>query len=140
MIRHRLPRQTTPSRYSSSSRLSVLKEYILRRGCWLGALCVVVIIVMTIGVVFTAHQYYHDFGGQGWLKSRIQNREGNATDETQLYLPMRQIQMLGKPSFWERQEGDDIPFFECGDQQNSCKSFGQPVSLLLYYASLVEPN
>jgi hypothetical protein len=133
MIRHRLPRQTTPSRSSSSSRLSELKEYMLRRGCWLGTLCVVVIVVMTIGVVFTAHQYYHDFGGQGWLKSRTQHREGNTTDKAQLYLPMRQIQMFRKPAFWERQEGDDIPFYTCGDQRNSCASFNQPVSLLLLY-------
>lgn len=136
MIRHRLPRQTTPSRSSSSSRLSELKEYMLRRGCWLGTLCVVVIVVMTIGVVFTAHQYYHDFGGQGWLKSRTQHREGNSNDKAQLYLPMRQIQMFRKPAFWERQEGDDIPFYTCGDQRNSCASFNQPVSLLLLYKSL----
>lgn len=128
MIRHRLPPQTTPSQSSSSSRLFRLKEYMLRRRCWLLALSVVVVIAMIVGIVFAAHQYYREFGGQGWLKTRTQHPDGPSIDTTQLYLPNRQIQMLKKPSFWERLAGDNIPYYTCGDQQNSCESLGQPVS------------
>lgn len=130
MIQHRLPRQMTPpSRSSSSSRVSAVKRYMLRRSCWLGTLCGVVVVVMIIGIVFTAHQYYHDMGGQGWLKTRTQHRNGIPTSKAQVYLPMRQVQILRQPSVWERQSGDNVPYYTCGDQQNSCESFHQPVSL-----------
>ncbi|KUJ18368.1 uncharacterized protein LY89DRAFT_781430 [Mollisia scopiformis] len=82
---------------------------------------------MVIGIVFTAHQYYHDFGGQGWLKARTDEQNGKTSDDpVQLYLPIRQIQVFKNPAVWERQAGDNVPFYTCGDQQNSCESFKQP--------------
>lgn len=126
MIRHRLPKQTTSSQASSSSRLSDFKNYVSRRRCCLGSLCVLVIAGMIIGIMFAAHKAYHDFGGQGWLKARTQNHD--VADNTQLYLPMRPIQIFKKRSFWERTMRGDVPYYTCGDQQNSCESFGQPVS------------
>ncbi len=128
MIRHRIPHQLISSQSSSSSRLSDIKEYMSRRRCWLGTLCIVVIIVMVIGLAFTAHQYYHDFGGQGWLKARTQHREGNSANIAQVYLPLRQIQRFKESSINERQVGKNVPYYTCGDQQNSCESFSQPVS------------
>ncbi|KAE8445668.1 hypothetical protein EG329_012965 [Mollisiaceae sp. DMI_Dod_QoI] len=81
---------------------------------------------MVIGLAFTAHQYYHDFGGQGWLKARTQHREGNSANIAQVYLPLRQIQRFKESSINERQVGKNVPYYTCGDQQNSCESFSQP--------------
>lgn len=135
MIQHRrLPPQTTSSQSSSSSRLSDFKDHVSRRRTryWLGALAIAVIIAMVIGLIFTAHQYYHDFGGQGWLKTRMQHEDQNTTGPAQLYLPMRQIQVFKEQPLSERQAANpyyaNVPFFTCGDQQNSCQAYGQPVS------------
>ncbi|KAF8858914.1 hypothetical protein BDZ45DRAFT_590465 [Acephala macrosclerotiorum] len=147
MIRHhRLSPQTISSQPSSSSRLSDFKEIVSRRRTryWLGGLAIVVIIAMVIGLIFTAHQYYHDFGGQGWLKARTQQRDRNSTDMPQLYLPLRPIQIFREQSLSERQAGNpyyaNVPFFTCGDQENSCQAFGQPaiccpVEMTCYSAS-----
>lgn len=135
MIRnHRLPPQTAFSQSSSSSRLSDFKELVSRRRTRysLGALAIIVIIAMVIGLIFTAHQYYHDFGGQGWLKARMQHEDRNTADIAQLYLPMRQSQVFREQPLSERQETNpyyaNVPFYTCGDQQNSCQAYGQPVS------------
>lgn len=103
-----------------------------RRAFWLSLLSVTVIIAMTIGLVFTAHQYYHNMGGQGWLKARTQHRKGVVDRKAQLYLPMRQIQMFKEPNIRERQGGKNVPYYTCGDQQNSCETYNQPASSLLF--------
>jgi len=141
MIHHRLPQQQTmSSRSSSSSRLSAIKNYMLRRRCWLGTLCAIVVTVMIVGIAFSAHQYFHDMGGQGWLKTRSQNLPKRLSVNAQLFLPTRPIQTFKKQSVLERQTGDDVPYYTCGDQTNSCESFGQPdiccpVQMVCYEAS-----
>ncbi|CZR53061.1 uncharacterized protein PAC_02939 [Phialocephala subalpina] len=147
MIRHHpLPPQTTSSQSFSNSRLSNLKEYASRRHAryWLAALAIIVIIAMVTGLIFTAHQYYHDFGGQGWLRPRTQHRDQDSTDTAQLFLPIRQIQVFKEQPLSKRQAANpyyaNVPFYTCGDQQNSCQAYGQPVSfysLLPSYARLI---
>ncbi|KAK0108429.1 hypothetical protein ONS95_003234 [Cadophora gregata] len=85
---------------------------------------------MIIGILFASHVYYHAMGGQGFLKARRYQEEVHKLDNgTQLYLPMRKVEkpVQGKP-FWDLigRSPKNIPFYTCGDQLNSCDTFGQP--------------
>ncbi|KAH7350962.1 hypothetical protein BKA65DRAFT_593811 [Rhexocercosporidium sp. MPI-PUGE-AT-0058] len=87
------------------------------------------VIVMIIGILFASHVYYHALGGQGFLKAKRHGVQSKEKNSTQLYLPMRKLEIVeqGK-SFW-RQIGrspKNIPFYTCGDQLNSCETFDQP--------------
>ncbi|TVY91280.1 hypothetical protein LAWI1_G002200 [Lachnellula willkommii] len=103
-------------------------RYSRNRRYWLSALAVLFLAVMVIGIVFVAHQYYHDMGGQGFLKTR---RLGSPAD---VCLPLRKIEIRDgrdeslsvSSAGYNRRSGEDVPFYACGDQQNSCEAFGQP--------------
>jgi hypothetical protein len=51
------PPQTISSPSSSSSRLSAFREYVSHRRRLLGCVAILILIIMIVGVVVTAHQY-----------------------------------------------------------------------------------
>ena len=124
----RLTRETASRRTTTSSRRSKFRDYVSCRRFVLGCLALVVLVVMVIGVVFVAHQYYHDFGGQGFLKSRGPDTELDTDTDVFIYLPLRSVEAWsGRERSWKGQRSpEDIPFYTCGDQQNSCEAFNQP--------------
>jgi len=92
---------------------------------------VLMIIVMAIGIVFVAQRAYHDLGGQGFLKSREGSGNSNAP-ALDIYLPLRMVEndlkeLYIRMGFSKRSLGD-VPFYACGDQQQSCGAYNQPVS------------
>lgn len=92
----------------------------------------IVVLVMILGVIFVAHKYYHDFGGQGFLKYRgsgyFEQREGDYANK--LYLPLRKVETwdLEHVVWGKRSPERNVPFYQCGDQMNSCEEYYQPVS------------
>lgn len=122
---------TTPSSPSSSSPpWSALRRYVFRRWC-LGVLAVVMIVIIVFGILFAAHAYYHAMGGQGFLKAKRWDLGSGQHDGTEVYLPLREIETLGmESSTWGLfgRSPKNIPFYTCGDQQNSCETFAHPVS------------
>lgn len=98
---------------------------------------------MIIGILFASHVYYHAMGGQGFLKAKRHEEVGyNQDNGIQLFLPMRKVEeaVQGK-SDWKLigRSPKNIPFYTCGDQLNSCESFGQldiccPVTMACYPA------
>ena len=132
MTRDLPPTDSFPSS-SSSDRRSRAREYVQRRRCWLSALAVLLVAVMVVGIIFAAHKYYHDLGGQGFLKTRRGLQMGSASN---VYLPLRKVEIRDddNESFlvygagFIRRSGQNVPFYVCGDQQHNCEAFGQPVS------------
>lgn len=103
-----------------------------RGRCLLLMLSILIIIAMIIGTVFVAHHYYHEWGGQGFLKARSRNERRYSTN---LYgcLPLRRVIAKGALGVHrlEHVKGTKIrsvlPFYSCGDQQSSCEAYGLPV-------------
>ncbi|KAG4429788.1 hypothetical protein IFR05_014724 [Cadophora sp. M221] len=125
-----IPSQTTtPSRSSSSSRNSKIRQYVSKGRWWLGGIAIVMVIIMIIGILFASHVYYHALGGQGFLKAKRHEMESKENSSTQIYLPIRKLETVvqGK-SFWGLigRSPKNIPFYTCGDQLNSCETFNQP--------------
>jgi hypothetical protein len=89
---------------------------------------------MAVGVLFVAHKYYQDFGGQGWLKVRDEFQEQDERDVVNLFLPSRKEEIwdAGIAQGKRRSPQNEVPFYECGDQQNSCEAFSQPVSQIFW--------
>lgn len=140
MIRQSTPEQppetTTPSRSTSSSRSSKVRQYVSKGRWWLGAIAIVMVIVMIIGILFASHVYYHALGGQGFLKAKRHETDSKGVSGTQLYLPVRKIEtVIRDKSFWALfgRSPKNIPFYTCGDQLNSCATFAQPVSCSVSY-------
>lgn len=129
-----LPPATSLPSLSSEEHHMRWNRYSRHRRYWLSALAVLFVAVMVIGIVFVAHKYYHDMGGQGFLKTR---RVGGPAD---VCLPLRKTEIRdghgesisASSAGYSRRSGEDVPFFACGDQQNSCEAFGQPVSRLAW--------
>ena len=95
-------------------------------------LCIVIIIAMVIGTIFVAHHYYHEWGGQGFLKAR--NTDGRKkSNNSYSSLPLRRVMARGAPGVHTSEhargtEMHSVPsFYSCGDQQNSCEAYGLPV-------------
>ncbi|KAI9643899.1 hypothetical protein NHQ30_007250 [Ciborinia camelliae] len=86
---------------------------------------------MIIGIVFSAHVYYHDMGGQGWLKLKQRNLEGNdqVQNFSQVCLPSRQLGPYNSVFALSSRTPATVPYYTCGDQQNSCEAYAHPVSL-----------
>ena len=75
--------------------------------------------------------YYHEWGGQGWLKSRAQTQNLKAADVQEVYLPLRKVEIRKDDTLrfeWNRGSMGSVPFYVCGDQQSSCEAYNQPVS------------
>jgi hypothetical protein len=119
--------QTTYSRSpskTSNSRISKTGQHTSRRRCWLGFGAILVLSIMCLGVVFVAHHYYRTFG----------------VASPRLYLPLRKIEVgkedISLDSGWARRSPMEVPFYACGDQQNSCEAYNQPVSLHNLHAKI----
>lgn len=118
--------QPTPSASPSEYRKSTFREYVSRRRWMLGAFALLVIVLIIIALMFVAHVTYHRLGGQGFLGNKRQE-----ADDTRLYLPLRQVQVLEEnQSLWRLidRSPKNVPYYTCGDQRNSCEFFDQPVS------------
>ncbi|PMD65993.1 uncharacterized protein K444DRAFT_701475 [Hyaloscypha bicolor E] len=80
---------------------------------------------MAICLLFVAHQYYREFGGQGWLKVRDESQEQDKFYADTLFLPLRR-QEVWKVDPQRRSPQHNVPYYVCGDQQSSCETYEQP--------------
>lgn len=77
---------------------------------------------MVISIIFVAHKFYVELGGQGFLKAR---EEPFGLASPTIFLPQRQTRL-------EKQvRGANVPYYACGDQLDSCLRFEKPVSGIL---------
>jgi hypothetical protein len=84
---------------------------------------------MLVGIVFAAHKYYHDMGGQGFMKMRRRSRNSKTAHPPDIYLPLRNVQSCNDDESlliygvgYIRRWGENVPFYTCGDQQHSCEA------------------
>jgi hypothetical protein len=82
---------------------------------------------MGIGIVVTAHHYYVSFGGQGYLMART-NSAALVNETAKVYIPLRKIASFGGDGIWSRISPMEVPYYACGDQENSCEAYNQPAS------------
>lgn len=131
-----------PSTASSlnSSGVSSGRSRFLRLRYLLTVLAIIITIIIAISLVFVAHVYYHEMGGQGFLKKRDIPRSPD-TDLSSLFLPLRKIESAGDAREddgksllpylpWNTRSlgpGQNVPYYTCGDQQSSCEAYDQPV-------------
>lgn len=124
------PPPPSPSRSYMRRRATSLNESFLSRRYILLGSAIVVILLMCTGVIFAAHSYYHQWGGQGFLRARDQDLQEITPN---VFLPMKKIGVYEDGSLlsylppFKRDPQMDIPYYACGDQQNSCEAFQQPV-------------
>lgn len=106
-------------------------EFIGWRG-WLCYLSCLLVVIIIIGIAFSAHVYYHDMGGQGWLKMKHRSLErfDQTQDSTQVCLPSRQLAPHNLTYILSPRTPANVPYYTCGDQQNSCEAYAHPVSIL----------
>jgi hypothetical protein len=90
-------------------------------------LAAVTTVVIITGIVFVAHQDYISFGGQGFLKAGSEDQFSAIRDLPELYLPIRAIETFNDQSGLTKRSPGNVPFYTCGDQQQSCELYGQPV-------------
>jgi hypothetical protein len=100
--------------------------------CLLLMLSILIIIAMIIGTIFAAHRYYHEWGGQGFLKARSSDDQKDSNNPCSC-LPLRCVIAREAPGVhrFEHVRGTKMssvpPFYSCRDQQNSCEAYGLPV-------------
>ncbi|KAM3079387.1 hypothetical protein ACMFMG_005819 [Clarireedia jacksonii] len=120
-----------------SQRRSRSCRNLLSRGGWLIYLAALMVIIIVIGLLATAHTYYHEMGGPGWLKSKRERVEVEHTyprqsiPEPQICLPSRRFAFEKgdvSPLYINGRSPANVPYYTCGDQQNSCEAYGHPVS------------
>jgi hypothetical protein len=120
----RPPPRAIPSRSSSKSRTSSFRESVSRHRYLLYFLIGVAILLMALGVLFVAHRYYQEFGGQGWLKVRDESQDQAQLYAGNVFLPLRKVEIGSAGSAqWRRSPQSDVPFYECGDQENRCETY-----------------
>jgi hypothetical protein len=127
-----------PSQSPSSHRLSRSCKKILSWRGLLIYLALLMVIIIIIGLLATAHTYYHEMRGFGWLKSKRERVEhtylGDSILEPQICLPSRRLALengsISPPHITGRSPAN-VPYYTCGDQQNSCEAYGHPVSDLI---------
>jgi hypothetical protein len=105
-----------------------------RRGVILLVLFALIMVgAMVTGIVFVAHTFYHEFGGQGFLKVKVRNGASNIVGRPTLYLPLRVNASQRSPEYFSgsaKRSPGNVPFYTCGDQLLGCEKYGQPVSHL----------
>lgn len=105
-----------------------------RRGIVLLVLFALLMIgAMVTGIVFVAHTFYHEFGGQGFLKVKVRNGVSDIVGRPTLYLPLRVNESQRSPEYFSgsaKRSLGNVPFLPCGDQLLECEKYGQPVSNL----------
>lgn len=102
-----------------------VRDHGSRRRAWLCLGAILLLLLMCATIIITAHVYFHEFGGQGWLKIK----EGGATltvETPMVYLPLRKIATVSDIA--GRRSPMEVPYYACGDQQQSCEAYNQPVS------------
>lgn len=119
--------QRTRSRSSSRSRTSSFRDYASRYRWLIYLVAGLIILVMAFSLLAVAHQYYREFGGQGWLKVRDKSQEQKEVYADNLFLPLRK-QEIWKVDTHRRSPQHNVPYYVCGDQESSCETYGQPVS------------
>lgn len=107
-------------------------EACIRSLSWRGWLCYLaclLVIIMIIGIVCSAHVYYHDMGGQGWLKLKKRSEEqfGQVQNFSEVCLPSRQLGPYSLGFTLAPRIPTTVPYYTCGDQQNSCEAYAHPV-------------
>src|SRR4051812_43050415 len=114
----------------SSQRLSRSCKKILGWRGWLIYLAVLMVIVIVFGLLATAHTYYHEMGGFGWLKSKRERVEHTYREqsilEPQICLPSRRFALDNgsiSPPYITGRSPANVPYYTCGDQQNSCEAY-----------------
>lgn len=127
------PLETEPSQSASSNRCLRSCERTLSWRGWLVYLALLMVIAIIIGIVCTAHVYYHNMGGQGWLKIKYRTLEEPRPGiyQQQVYLPSRRLAVY-EPNRLGSQMSvrapANVPYYTCGDQQSSCEAYGHAVS------------
>jgi hypothetical protein len=99
-------------------------------------LSITTIIGMLIGFVFVAHYYYHILGGQGFLRARQVDLIFNDDEMSQSCMPLRTMAQSTNAVYEfgysrAKRRPSIIPFYPCGDQQNSCEAYQQAVSSVI---------
>jgi hypothetical protein len=136
MVLHQSNTKTTrspPPPPLKRNHTSELHRYVSKRRWWLISGAFIVLVVMIIGIVFAAHKHFVDFGGQGFLKARIVEREVMPHESHVLFLPLRQISLHN--SAIPNRSPKNVPYYACGDQQHSCEAYNQPVSSICAFCS-----
>ena len=116
----------------SGSRSTSLRHHTTNRGhSWLLLFAGLFVAGMAIGIIFTAHHYFHTLGGQGFLKTRSQEQQRVHFSTMVLHRPLRKVQQINlhKAHVWWKRSAKGVPFYACGDQQNSCEAYLQPVGI-----------
>jgi hypothetical protein len=123
------------SQSPSSRRFSRLCKKMLSWRGLLICLAALLVIIIVIGLLATAHTYYHEMGGLGWLRVKRERVEhtyrGQSMLESQICLPSRRVVLENggvSPMHIIGRSPANVPYYTCGDQQNSCEAFGHPVS------------
>jgi hypothetical protein len=116
-------------RYTSSfrSHLSDVRKYVVRRRLWLlglGSLCCMITIA---GIVYSCHVNYVADGGVGWIKYSRSVAIPGKEKFAETFLPVRKFEKFHDNSVSKRDHPGVIPYYECGDQLQSCVAFNQPV-------------
>ncbi|PMD23664.1 hypothetical protein NA56DRAFT_596098, partial [Hyaloscypha hepaticicola] len=119
------PPQRILSPSSSRSCASSFRDGFSRYRWVLYFLVGMIVLIMALSLLFIAHQYYIGFGGQGWLKGRDERQEQHEIYANHLFLPLRKQEVWTAGS-QRRSPQNDVPYYACGDQQNSCQTYNQP--------------
>ncbi|TEY65802.1 hypothetical protein BOTCAL_0136g00240 [Botryotinia calthae] len=122
------PNESRPCARKLTSRycIEACVESLSWRG-WLCYLACLLVIIMIIGIVCSAHVYYHDMGGQGWLKKRrSQERFDQLQSFSEVCLPSRQLEPYNPMLALSPRMPAAVPWYTCGDQQNSCEAYAHP--------------
>lgn len=98
-------------------------------------LSVMIIIGMIIGLIFVTHYYFNIWGSQGYLKVRRLVPDLRSDEGPRSCLPLQSLaqptdEIHGFDYSGVKRSPSIIPFYSCGDQQNSCEAFYQAVSLV----------
>ncbi|THV54192.1 hypothetical protein BGAL_0032g00200 [Botrytis galanthina] len=123
------PNESRPCTRKLASRycIEACVESLSWRG-WLCYLACLLVIIMIIGIVCSAHVYYHDMGGQGWLKlkRRSQGRFDQVQSFSEVCLPSRHLEHYSPMFALSPRIPATVPWYTCGDQQNSCEAYAHP--------------
>ncbi|ATZ57014.1 hypothetical protein BCIN_14g02040 [Botrytis cinerea B05.10] len=122
------PNESRPCARKLASRycIEACVESLSWRG-WLCYLACLLVIIMIIGIVCSAHVYYHDMGGQGWLKKRrSQERFDQVQRFSEVCLPSRPLEPYNSMLALSPRMPAAVPWYTCGDQQNSCEAYAHP--------------
>jgi hypothetical protein len=101
-------------------------------------LSVMIVVGTVIGIIFVAHYYFNFWGGHGFLKARKLVPGRRSDERPQSCLPLRSIwQPIGEINDIHgfdhsgvKRSPSTLPFYPCGDQQNSCEAYSQVVNVV----------